>query len=184
MSGLPPLLPAALLAVSLAACSPAAEPSATTPQPVAEVRVDRYLGTWHEIAKYPNRFQSQCVGDTTATYDLAEDGRVRVVNRCRLADGGYDQAEAVARQVGGPRSPRLQVRFAPWWLGWLPGVWADYWVIDLDRDYQLAAVGEPTRRYLWILSRTPAVDPAIYDALLARLRAQGFDTGRLQRAPG
>ena len=90
-------------------------------------------------------------------------------------------AEGVARQVGSATSPRLKVRFAPAFLSFLPMVWGDYWVIDLDRDYQLSAVSEPKREYLWILSRTPQVDAAAYEALLARLRAQGLDTSRLVR---
>ena len=77
-------------------------------------------------------------------------------------------------------SPRLKVRFAPAWLSFLPLVWGDYWVIDLDADYQLVAVSEPEREYLWILSRQPQVDPARYQALLQRLQALGFDLGRLE----
>lgn len=184
MPALRPALLAVSLAIGLAACSSPREPTAETPRPVASLDLARYLGTWHEIAKYPNRFQAQCVGDTTATYEKGDAGRVRVINRCRLADGTTDQAEAVARPVEDSGGARLQVRFAPWWLGWWPGVWADYWVIDLDPEYRLAAVSEPTRQYLWILARTPTVDPAAYDALLARLRAQGFDLSRLHRDRG
>ena len=82
--------------------------------------------------------------------------------------------------MGGPTSPKLQVRFAPAWLSWLPWVWGDYWVIDLDKDYQLAAVSDAKREYLWVLSRNKQVPPAAYQALLARLTAQGFDTQRLE----
>lgn len=166
--------------LSLAACTAPPEPSAATPKPVERLDLARYLGTWHEIARYPNRFQTQCTGASTATYSLRADGDVRVVNRCRVADGSQDEAEAVARPVG---TARLQVRFAPWWLSWLPGVWGDYWVIDLDPDYRLAAVSDPTRRYLWILARSPQVAPEALEALLARLRAQGFDTTALLRDP-
>jgi apolipoprotein D and lipocalin family protein len=111
---------------------------------------------------------------------VRDDGRVDVVNRCRRADGSQDVAEGVARQPGGPGSPKLEVRFAPAIVSFLPMVWGDYWVIDLDPDYRLAAVSEPKREYLWILSRTPKVDPAAYDALLGRLRAQGLDMKRLE----
>ncbi|MGH8855904.1 MAG: lipocalin family protein [Telluria sp.] len=139
----------------------------------------RYMGTWYEIAKFPNPFQKKCIGFTTATYSARADGRIDVVNRCSLGDGNTDVASGVARQVGGPASPRLEVRFAPAILSFLPIAWGDYWVIDLDPDYQLAAVSEPQREYLWILSRTPKADPAAYDALLGRLRAQGLDLNRL-----
>jgi len=152
-------------------------------QPIESLSVPRYMGTWYEIAKFPNKFQKDCVGDTTASYQLNEDGRVQVVNRCRTADGKIDIAEGVARQLGGATSPKLKVRFAPAVLSFIPMVWGDYWVIDLDKQYQLSAVSEPKREYLWILSRTPQVPPADYDALLARLAAQGLDVSRLERTP-
>ena len=86
----------------------------------------------------------------------------------------------VARQVGAANSPKLQVQFTPAWLSFIPFLWADYWVIDLDPDYQLAAVSEPKREYLWILSRTPEVNAAALDALLAWLEKKGFDLRRLE----
>ena len=152
-------------------------------QPIAALSVPRYMGTWYEIAKFPNRFQKKCVGDTSATYSARDDGRVDVVNRCRTADGKTDTAEGVARQIGASTSPKLKVRFAPAILSFIPMVWGDYWVIDLDDQYQLSAVSEPSREYLWILSRTPQVEPAAYQALLARLRAQGLDVAKLEPTP-
>jgi len=141
------------------------------------------MGVWYEIAKFPNEFQKKCVGDTSATYNLDKDGRVKVINRCRTADGKVDIAEGVARQPGAATSPKLEVRFAPAILSFIPMVWGDYWVIDLDNKYQLSAVSEPKREYLWILSRTPQVPPAEYNALLARLKAQGLDTSKLVLTP-
>ncbi len=146
---------------------------------IAKLDVPRYMGTWYEIAKFPNRFQKKCVGFTRATYSALADGTLQVVNRCRTDDGNTDEAIGVARQLGPPDSPRLKVRFAPAILSFLPMVWGDYWVIDLDPGYQLAAVSEPKREYLWILARTPKVDKASYDALVARLAAQGLDVGKL-----
>jgi len=145
--------------------------------------VPRYLGAWYEIAKYPNRFQKQCDGYTTAHYSLQPDRSIQVVNRCRRADGRYEEAVGTARQLGPADSPKLQVRFAPGWLSFLPMVWGDYWVIDLDPAYQLVAVSEPQREFLWVLSRQPQVDPQAYQALLQRLIAQGFDPARLQWTP-
>lgn len=149
-------------------------------QPVPSLDVARYMGTWYEIAKYPNRFQKKCLRNTSAQYSLQEDGRIKVVNSCLQAEGKTDVAEGEARQVGNTNSPQLEVRFAPAWLSWLPMVWGDYWVIDLDPQYQLAAVSEPEREYLWILSRTPQVSQTAYDALLTRLRAKGFDLDKLE----
>jgi apolipoprotein D and lipocalin family protein len=148
--------------------------------PIDSLDVPRYLGAWYEIAKYPNRFQKQCDGYTTAHYSLLPDRSLQVINRCRRADGRVDEAVGTARQIGPADSPKLQVRFAPAWLSFLPQVWGDYWVIDLDPDYQLAAVSEPKREYLWILSRTPTVPRQAYAALLDRLQRQGFDLNRLE----
>lgn len=150
-------------------------------QTVAQLDVSRYLGRWYEIAKFPNWFQKKCVSDTSATYRLLSDGTLEVLNQCRQQSGQMEQAMGQAKQVGGANSPKLQVRFAPAWMSMLPFVWGDYWVVDLDESYALAAVSEPARQYLWILSRTPHVDGARYEALLNRLRAQGLDVTRLEK---
>lgn len=160
-------------------------PRAPVPPLVAvpSLDVERYMGTWYEIAKYPNRFQKQCVADTRADYSLMPDGRVQVINRCRLESGEFESANGVARLVGGAGSPKLEVRFAPAWLSFIPAVWGDYWVVDIDDAYRLVAVSEPKRDYLWVLSRTPTVDAARYSALLGRLCAMGFDLDRLETTP-
>jgi len=150
--------------------------------PIARLDLPRYMGTWYEVAKFPNRFQAQCVGAASAEYSVLPGGNVQVVNRCPLADGKVDQAIGEARRIGPEGSPKLEVRFAPAWLSWLPFVWGDYWVVDLDAGYQLAVVSEPKREFLWVLSRQPTVAPATWDALQVRLRLQGFDLTRLQRA--
>lgn len=149
--------------------------------PIAALDVPRYMGDWYEIAKYPNAFQKKCAGFTKASYKPLDSGRVQVINTCRGQDGGAEVAVGEARQVGGSDSARLEVRFAPAWLSFLPMVWGDYWVIDLDAEYTLAAVSEPKREYLWILSRTPAVDKVEYSALLQRLKQRGFDLDRLEK---
>jgi len=174
------LAAAAATATVLAADKNARQPGVT---PIPSLDVPRYMGTWYEIAKYPNRFQKQCAGDTSASYRLLPDKTVEVVNRCRRADGRFDDAVGSARQIGAADAPTLQVRFAPAWLSFLPVVWGDYWVIDLDPGYQLAAVSDPRREYLWILARTPRVAPQAYAALLERLARMGFDLGKLQLTP-
>jgi apolipoprotein D and lipocalin family protein len=138
------------------------------------------MGTWYEIAKYPNWFQKKCVSDTMAEYSLSPDGDVQIVNRCLAQGGEMSEAIGRARQVDGLSSPKLEVSFAPTWLSFIPAVWGDYWVIDLDDDYRLAAVSEPDRKYLWILSRTPVIDQKSYDAILARLALKGFDLQKLE----
>lgn len=163
-------------AAAVAVAQPA--PLATIPS----LNLPRYMGTWYELARFPNRFQGQCIGPASAEYSLLPGGTVRVVNRCPLAGGQVDTAVGEARRIGPEGSPTLEVRFAPAWLSWLPAVWGPYWVVDLDPDYQLAVVSEPKREYLWVLSRSPEIEPARWEALQARLRAQGFDLARLQRA--
>lgn len=165
---------------SLAAGAQASLPPLTS---IESLDVPRYMGTWYEIAKYPNAFQKKCVGNTRAEYSIRNDGEVQVVNRCKVQSGEFIEAIGAARQVGGATSPKLKVRFAPAWLSFIPLVWGDYWVIDLDAKMQLVAVSEPQREYLWVLSRTAKVDPAVYKALLARLAQKGFDLRRLELTP-
>ncbi len=173
-----------LFALGASAHAVGAAPAAAKPlATIASLDVPRYMGTWYEIAKFDNRFQRQCVGFTTATYSAMPDGTLKVINRCRTANGETEEAIGAARQVGNASSPKLKVRFAPAILSFLPMVWGDYWVVDLDPNYQLAAVSEEKREYLWILSRTPKVDKATYDALVARLAAQGLDVSKLVPTP-
>ena len=147
---------------------------------IAVLDVSRYLGTWYEIAKFPNWFQKKCVSNTKAVYSAKPDGNLRVLNSCKTAAGETSEAEGLARQIGSKDSPKLEVRFAPEWLSFLPLVWGDYWVIDLDPQYQLAAVSDPRREYLWVLSRTPQLDPKVYADLLQRLKQQQFDIQKLE----
>ena len=150
---------------------------------ITSLDVPRYLGTWYEIAKFPNWFQRKCASNTKAVYSIKPDGNLRVLNSCKQVDGEVSEAEGAARQVGAKDSPKLEVRFAPAWLSFLPMVWGNYWVIDLDSQYQLAAVSDPRREYLWILSRTPQLDPKAYEELLGRLQAQQFDVRKLEITP-
>ena len=149
---------------------------------VASVDLDRYAGDWFEIARFPNRFQRQCVGDVRASYARRPDGRLDVVNRCRTADG-ETEARGVARIVDEQTFAKLKVRFAPAWLSWLPAVWGDYWIIGLAPDYSWAVVGDPGRAYLWILARAPYLDDASVAAARAAAQHNGFDVSRLVPTP-
>jgi len=150
---------------------------------IVSLDVPKYLGTWYEIAKFPNWFQKKCVGNTKAVYSMRADSNLKVLNSCKNADGVVSEAEGTARQIGAQDSPKLEVRFAPAWLSFLPMVWGDYWVIDLDPQYQVAAVSDPKREYLWVLSRTPQLDKKVYEDLLQRLQAQQFDVRKLEITP-
>jgi len=148
---------------------------------VGQVDVARYVGQWYEIANYPNRFQGLCTGNTTAEYSLRDDGALRVVNRCSTASG-VSAVEGIARRVGSA-SDKLEVSFLPAVLRWLPIGWGDYWVIGLAPDYRYAVVGEPSREYLWILSRTPTLSADDRRAIDALLRERGYDPAKLVSTP-
>jgi apolipoprotein D and lipocalin family protein len=158
-------------AVTLAPASVRAQTAAPV-RTVALVDLDRYAGDWFEIARFPNRFQRQCLGDVRASYARRPDRRLDVVNRCRTA-AGQTEARGVARIVDEHTFARLKVRFAPGWLSFLPFVWGDYWIIGLAPDYSWAVVGDPGRDYLWILARVPHLD----DESVARARAAARDNG-------
>lgn len=153
-------------------------------QVVAPVDLQRYVGLWHEQARLPNRFQKKCTGPVTAEYTLLGDGTVQVINRCMLADGRFDESAGIARLApvaGQPGAGRLEVSFAPDWMRWLPLTWGDYWILKLDRDYQVALVGTPDRQYLWVLSRVPQLDEAALQAELDYARSLGFDVDKMER---
>lgn len=171
------------VASCLMACALTHAQTAAALTPIASLQVERYLGTWYEVAKYPNRFQRQCIADTRAEYSLLPGGDIQVRNQCRLQSGEWQEALGRARRLDSAAPAKLQVRFAPEWLSFLPWVWGDYWIIDLDDRYELAAVSEPRREYLWVLSRTPVVPPERYNALLSRLALLGFDLTKLETSP-
>lgn len=171
---------APVVALLLAACATSDRPP--PPETVPRVEVDRYAGTWHEVALYPNRFQQACASDTTATYTLRGDGRIGVHNRCRRADGSEMSVNGVAEVVDPATNAKLKVSFLPTWLRWTGIGRGDYWVLYLSPDYQVAIVGEPGREYLWILARTPALPESEYQALMPKVRGAGYDPQRLRRA--
>ena len=163
-----------LLLATIPATAMAAEPVKSVPA----LDISRYAGQWYEIAHLPMSFQDKCAGDITAAYTLRDDQHIGVRNACRTTEGETTVAEGLARPVKG-HPGRLQVRFAPDWLAWLPFIWADYWVIDLDPGYTWAVVGEPDREYLWILSREPTMDKALFEQIKTRAIGMGYDLGPL-----
>ncbi|MBS1793805.1 MAG: lipocalin family protein [Acidobacteria bacterium] len=150
---------------------------------VAKVDLKQYTGKWYEIARYPNRFQDQCAGNVTATYTVKSNGRIEVLNECLKKNGVTDKAKGEAKIVDKTTNAKLEVRFAPAFLSFIPAVWGDYWIIDLDPDYKYAVIGEPSRKYLWILSRTPELDDTVYQNILRRVESLGFSPGKLDKTP-
>jgi Bacterial lipocalin len=142
---------------------------------VPDVDYKRYSGTWFEVARLPFKYQKDCASDVTATYSPGSDGRIDVTNRCLRANGSTIEAKGVARHEDGKPASVLKVRFAPAFLSFLSAVWGDYQIIALGANYEYAVVGTPDRKCLWILSRTPVMDSALYSQLKEQARAQGFD---------
>src|SRR5512133_1315664 len=143
---------------------------------VPAVDLNRYVGRWYEIARYPNRFQKQCAGDVTATYAAAEDGKIEVLNSCRNKDGKNETARGRAKLADRNSKAKLRVTF--FWP-----FYGDYWIIGLDPEYRWAVVGEPSRKYLWILSRSPRMDEPDYRRVVSIAREKGYDPSRLVPTP-
>lgn len=143
------------------------------PETVQKVDLKKYIGTWYEIAKIPNRFQKNCTGNTTATYSLNEDGTIKVVNKCKEEDGGFDEADGKAKVVDKKTNAKLEVSFVSF-LGIRP-FWGDYWIIILDAAYNWAIIGTPDRKYGWILSRTKTLDENTRATIDDIIRKQGYN---------
>lgn len=164
-----------ILALALAGCASGPSGNASVPQPAKPVDLERYLGRWYELARYENRFERGCEG-VTAQYSQRPDGMIGVLNTCRDgAPGGEAKvANGRAKVVEGSEGAKLKVSFFGPFFG-------DYWVLDRAEDYSWAIVGEPSGKYLWILSRDPTPGEAVIDRHIARAAALGYDTTMIRR---
>jgi apolipoprotein D and lipocalin family protein len=138
---------------------------------VKELDLQRYLGTWYEIARFDHRFERGLVG-VIATYSMREDGKIRVLNQGykNTLDGTLSIAEGKAKLTGKPG--KLKVSF--FWI-----FYADYLVMELDENYQWALIGSTSDKYLWILSRTSKLDESTKNLILEKARNRGYDTSKL-----
>ena len=141
---------------------------------VQSVDLSRYLGRWYEISRLPNGFQKKCADMVTANYTMSGEGKIEVINRCRKASGEYVTARGRAKIVDKKTNAKLKVTF--FWP-----FYGDYWILDLGPNYDYAVVGEPRRKYLWILSRSPRMDETLYQQLLQKMASQGFNTEMMIR---
>ena len=157
-------------------------------QPLATLDVASYMGTWYQVLWFPNRFQKQCVADTSANYRDLGNGTLEVSNRCRTADGSLDAVVGIARPPAGVSRidagkllpARLEVSFLPAWLRWTGVGWGAYWVVDLAHDGRYAIVSEADREYLWVLSRKQVLTSEDDSLIRSKLRTLGLDLSRLQ----
>lgn len=157
--------------------------AASEPRTVASLDLHRYLGTWYEIARLPERHEPADHTDISATYSLNDDGSVRVDNRAFNGRGEPEQAVGEARVVEGSGNAKLDVTFLPHGLRWIPFTRGDYWVLRVDDDYRTALVGTRNRKHLWLLARTPTIDPATRRAFLDTALQEGYDLAALITTP-
>jgi apolipoprotein D and lipocalin family protein len=148
------------------------------PTVVKYVDLKKYSGLWYEIAKIPNRFQKHCKSGTTAQYKLLENGKIEVINSCIEEDGERDYADGIAQIADRNTNAKLEVSFVS-----ILGInlfWGDYWVIGLDDNYEYAVVGTPTRKYGWILSRTPKLSEEKLNEAFEILKSQGYEPKKFE----
>jgi lipocalin len=159
------------------ACSDTGENDTSAIPLIPHFDLNRYMGTWYEIARLPHRFEKNLTR-VTATYSLLEDGKVKVVNRgFNLKKNEWSEANAKA-WVPDPAIPvLLRVNF--FWI-----FAADYRIIDLEQEnYAYAMVTSSSKKYFWILSRTPNLEENIYNSLMDKARQYGFETGKIEKVP-
>ncbi len=142
---------------------------------VPQVDIERYMGVWYEIARFPHRFERDLVG-VTATYKLKKNGIISVLNQGYkyTQDGKHKTAKGRARIPDSTVPGRLQVTF-------FLCFWADYLILELDEQYQYALIGSSTPNYLWILCRNPFMDDSTYQKLVSKAQSLGYDVAKLEK---
>lgn len=165
-------LMAVLMVSSMMGCSPNRKPKIDKTT-VAELDLNRYMGEWFEIARYDHRFERGLVG-CRAFYTMMDNGMVQVINTGYEDDfdGDFHESIGKARRPDPNQPGKLEVAF--FW-----NFYADYWVLELAPDYSYSVVGSKRDNYLWILSRSPMMDPSTLDGILFRLELRGYDTDKL-----
>jgi lipocalin len=143
--------------------------------PITGFELNRYLGKWYEIARYPHSFEKNLEG-VTASYSLKKNGMVKVLNAGykNSLDGKYKTATGKAKYGSDPQTGYLKVSFFLFFYG-------DYFIMELDKDYQWALIGSSSPNYLWILSREPQMDDNLYKELLKNLEERGYDLTKLYK---
>lgn len=143
---------------------------------VEYVDLTRYVGQWYEIASMPQWFQKQCVGDVTANYKTLPNGRVQVINSCLTNKGTVTSTTGEAKITDSKSNSKLRVTFAKIFRKYIYTFGGDYWIIDLEPNYNYAVIGHPTLEYGWILARQPSLPDQDLLAIEANLKKQGYDT--------
>lgn len=147
---------------------------------VEHVELPRYLGTWYEIARKPMWAEDREARDVTATYELKDNGRVRVLNSCLNDEGEVEQSEGEALPLDNTNA-KLSVSFMPKALRWVPFTQGDYWIMRLEPGYNIALVSTPNRKYLWLLARDAQLDESTVRDWLHYAAEDGFDISDIIR---
>jgi len=153
---------------------------ATTVVPIQDFDSSRYLGKWYEIARLPNSFEKKCVAPISANYfaDQRNDEQINVINQCTHADGTIESAAGIGIFADTHNVGKFKVTFLPKWLRWIPMTKGDYWILQVDYD-NIAVVGSPDHKTLWILARSQTVDAQLVANAVKFAHSQGFDTSKL-----
>ena len=140
---------------------------------VKDLNIERYLGKWYEISRYDHSFERGLVG-VTASYSYREDGKIKVVNSGYKKTLNGEKSEAIGKaKIPDSNIPsKLKVSFFWFFYG-------DYFVLELDKNYQWAVIGSSSDNYLWILSRTPQIEKSLYNELLSKITNRGYDVNKL-----
>jgi apolipoprotein D and lipocalin family protein len=173
------LLSSLLMAITF----PIAALSAKPPSTVKELDLNKYQGLWYEVARLPNSFQDQCVGNVTAEYSLMKSGKIKVVNRCQEISGEIEVAEGRGRLSGKKSKSKLDVTFAKILGKYIFAFGGNYWVMELDKNYQWSLVGSPDRKFAWILARKPELSSDEMEKLAGLLEKQGYNPCDLLTTP-
>lgn len=144
---------------------------------VASVDIAKYLGKWHEIARFENKHQKGCV-ETQAEY-TQKANFIEVRNHCILEDGKEKEVRGRAKVDDTVTNAKLKVNFTPALIRFFGIGWGNYWIIERGQAYEYAVVSEPKMEYLWILSREKPMKKELYEAILGRLKQKGFNTENL-----
>lgn len=144
---------------------------------IKELDLERYMGTWYEIARFPHSFEKDLVG-VTASYHLRDDGKIDVINAGykHTLNGPYEEAKGKAKMPNPEKPGELRVAFFLFF-------YADYNILELADDYSYALIGSSSPKYLWILSRTPQLEETTYQQLVQEAQKRGYDTSQLIRVP-
>ncbi|ESQ76669.1 lipocalin family protein [Asticcacaulis sp. AC402] len=167
----------AVAAVGLGVAAHAGMPigNRNVPQPAKVVELNRYLGTWYEFGRYENLFEKNCDA-VTAQYSLLDDGKIRVVNSCRRDGGKGETKVSEGKAIVQPDSGNAKLKlsfFGPFYFG-------DYWVLDHADDYNWAIAGEPSGKYLWILTREAVPSAELAAQLQSRAIELGYDASLIR----